>query len=754
MQTANKYFVGIIIFIYFIFQSVPSIAQKRMNNPQIPEIDIYWQVVVNKDNVSLYTDPNLRNRDSKKANFCEHFYVVDTSLYGYQIEVKSREFWIAKEDVLPTFFCQRIGKSKLSVKASLVSYLEDKPADGALTEYYSAPHGSKKKRGEARFYDFYFVYDTYPHGTSTDSATKLLLGTSPRFSYLLGDSHADQILMGWVDATDFIIWKTRLALGPNLSTTAIEEKKRKGIYASILTNSGDARRFASGSRPSRSPFSTDKDFVDNKAQLNPTSYRFPILHSRKNVLLRDPNKTVVNRHEIAFVGNIYGQEKLDRSIEEANSFNKVDVLFVVDASASMGRYINTLPRAITQAVSDLKDRFSTKFDWSLVTFKNQKDFNSGYQHHGTTSDPNLLKNWVEKISFSSVEKVKLREDMFYGTMRALDETFTGQEKESIRIVFVISDVSGAERSGSSYSYNSIDLGQKLKFYDTHFISMNVGNTYYSEYKTQMQKVIQVMNSHSYSLSEHSTNSSSGHIYYAKENYGQGMNACFVDVRNPRTYSILITDAIRYVAAQLAIDNREEIKGVDDDGSSFLLTKERFTFTFPFQFNIEYRKKKLDFTDKAINVRFVKGHVINFHPELDHTPFVPTILLSQPEIDRLGHFFTTIADQLNSSNPDARVMDAITMLLKNHTGEIELIDDVSAYLNSVGEEIPMVSTFLEDFSKKRSITNPHDQQRIAQEFMTKGNDIKRLYNKMSNYPNKETFKIGIEKYRWVPLSLIP
>lgn len=716
---------------------------------------IYWEVIVNKNNVPVYRDNDCTIKVSNKTlSFKSKFNVCNegANRSSLKLEIGSDKYWVKKEDLLLTSRSLTT-TSGIAVKASVVSYFGGDTPDGTYYDNPTNDYGPKKNIGSVMWYDFYFVYDTYPKSKNKDVGNSQYVLLGKKYKYTAGASSEgsqspNKIIFGWFKTRDLLIWNTRLAFEPNLSPSSKREKAHNKTYASIWKVKSDAVSYSENSSSRKILISNDKKLVENNITLQHSDYRFPALEKSTQ------NGKIAYR--IAFAGNLYGQRRFSEELKEAENIKNIEILFVVDGTKTMIEPLKSIPKGISDAISNISRNFGKDYSltWKLAVFRNSKDHavNQGYYYYGETKNVNKLRSWIRSIRGKSTSNL-LPEDMFYGTQLALEEAFTGK-KESVRIVFLISDVKGEERKRERATPTY--LGRSLKQKKAHFFALNIGTEYANEFKLQMQKTIQEANN---STETFVLERGSGFKKYSLRQKS-GYTRLYLKLNSTAYIKDIVDNAIRQIVTNIDNEYQSVRYGVDSipPPPSNQQTPKNGKFKFDFKMDFSEEFQKLDFSNKAIKVSLTNGWVVNEHHNLNEAPFRPVILLSQEECYILSNLTNALVDQINTPRPHEAIEKYLGGLSKAHTGEFSLVDDLKNSIKRVGGEVPLVSKLLDAYLKGTlNDIIPVDDARKLNDFRIdlsdKSDKIKGIFSEMVNERDK-VFIIGEERYRWVQLSDLP
>lgn len=749
----SRYFVLFLILLpaHFVLSQSKKIIPSPSGNMR------QWEVVINKAGVSAYGDRALTNRIAGvNLPFKQQYYVVDYrmengAVVAVQITLSKYSktyYWINANDLLLTNFCLK--HRSISVKATVVNYIKNR---NPKSDYFDGPN-QQNQLGEAKWYHIYFVYATHPANVDPDEAEFLLLGTDHRFDPAIEEYNAKKTVLGWFQngsSQNLVVWNTRIGFQPNLSNSARREKGSSGIYASILSTIPDAMRWATGGSYAASKVLSDDSIqVNSNYQFQLTDFRMPITKVRKV-----NEKTV---YEVAYAGNaIFNQESLRREREEIESFKTINVLYVVDVTATMCRYLTDLPRAIEAASRFVEKQYpSYQFRWGLATFRNESDAESDqYQFIGEAENYKDFAKLVARANNCWSNSNSLPEILFEGTRRAVSDFFDASTK-GIKVTFAFSDVSSSYDSRN----NAVGLGSTLGSLGSHFFALNVGYHQEALFREQINQVVQMMNGHEQAFSVLSDREGALKYYFvppddANESDYQGV---YVKVNQAEYYQDILLNMLLSIVEGNDNNYRETLYGLT--GSEPRTTRKNrpvlnkaLDITFPMSFKEDY--KNIHLRNDEVGIYYSKGFVVNEHDRLRTSqPFEPVALLSTEDCYRLQRVTEHLIEILGSTNPGSEITAPLAETLKELTGETQLYADID-YLKGITTQIPVGSQLIEDFRRYGANFLQHKSsagiERLRAKLIEKRKKIIKYYDQLYL---KKGIKLGSAYYQWIKLSDLP
>jgi len=189
----------------------------------------YWSVVSDRDGNTSYNKPQTASGKMKDLKFGEVFYVVDERNGWIRLSKGTRTSekdpkagksnvdygWIPKRNVLMWNYPLVDRKTKVSRKAILLNTVESavKASSDTSAPLYREPSDKSESSDSRSLYDFYYIMkevDEY-----------YLLSSS----FEVNDLDVDKKLIGWINKNNCTVWKTRVAVEPNYSKEAYQERK-------------------------------------------------------------------------------------------------------------------------------------------------------------------------------------------------------------------------------------------------------------------------------------------------------------------------------------------------------------------------------------------------------------------------------------------------------------------------------------------------------------------------------------------------
>ncbi|KPA15763.1 conserved hypothetical protein, secreted [Candidatus Magnetomorum sp. HK-1] len=320
-------------------------------SPSIETILNDWYVFANQDDFFLYEDMSSKNQ-VHKTSFLEKYKVIEKKSRFLFVEtyddLKIRG-WGNIENFITIPHALRTANT-ITYKALLVNRL--KPIEGNVNTVIPLRSPSPKAKSygpEIKILEFANIYSFYPDQKDPEY---LLIGKLDVFFPLAPDRYSHsvkRVLLGWVPAERVLIWNTREALQPN-------PKRKHPIYY----------------------FKKKDDLVsyynNNQTDVFPSNKVIPSCEDSNNILVISPdNENTIDKKKWPF--DAFRYAVIDKSninepfhIGISNAIPAViqviegsmptgrDVVFLVDATKSMEKYIPLAIKIAKKIMNDFREK--------------------------------------------------------------------------------------------------------------------------------------------------------------------------------------------------------------------------------------------------------------------------------------------------------------------------------------------------------------------------------------------------------------
>lgn len=310
--------------------------------------------------------------------------------------------------------------------------------------------------------------------------------------YLLCKSRSsveDGLLQGWLSDIYVMEWDYRLALEPVYNPAAVAEYQRTGNKPQSFSFELDAKSFYSTGKSEGKPIYTYRSFSANRMDHN--VMRHPILFKTDNPSIHRA-ASIIFFNEDEEKKAIAANDWVDNYKEKVNNIN---VIFVVDATNSMERYIDAVKDALTKVVE--KSFFGKNIKVGCVLYRDYKDHDKfgnktgGLEYKPLTKDVNSITQFLSGVKVSSIAK-ESEEGVFDGIETALDVNKMGYEKGQSTFIILIGDAGNyRETRNGPWAKETARLAKKMAFLEVNFLAFqihNSGKQAYADFGRQLGKL--------------------------------------------------------------------------------------------------------------------------------------------------------------------------------------------------------------------------------------------------------------------------
>jgi len=468
-----------------------------------------WNVWAARGDLAVFNQPPAMGgrRTDVRVDFLQKFQVFDKAgrylLLGNP-ETQEALGWADIQDLVILNQAFKDSQTTITHKAILVNKFESGDVDPRqinIVEPLLSPARNATKRGDRiTILEFASIYQYhYPKGAEAGKRLPdyVLLGKSPTFSIWdqSGPSSINNIILGWVPLGRVLLWDTRQALEPNI-------KRKFPIF--YFKSSSDLQSFYNDPKPSPNE---DKlvvihDTRDSiiRAALPPNAPRYPI---REETV----DWTVIGIPQASF-GEMVEEAKVISGIEsEMSSACQLDVVFVIDGTKSMMRYLRDAGIAaetVMEKIVGIKRDYGLgdlDLRFGVVVYRDYKDGDDVYDSARLTQNVATIRSWLNGMTaknnevFDENPEAFFPEAMFQGLVRAASDEI-GWHEGSTKVIIQIGDAGNHSRGCDSYDEMHIAglLGRKdISFASFHVIHPEYPNEHMKNasdlYFEQLSKIL-------------------------------------------------------------------------------------------------------------------------------------------------------------------------------------------------------------------------------------------------------------------------
>lgn len=478
------------------------IKKGQKNNPSP------WTVFSDRKDNKLYRSSDIGDVvRGETLDFLDPLYVLANE-NGWLKVVKKSEFvcddypdsyWVNIDNLILNSFAltndlnnPRKGMILVSVENMASKKFEDLKQDKNLAKsFYSDPELDHKTGLEANKFEIYFILKV------TDSGKMLLSSSDDLTNISESKDELDVAVKGWV--TDNIVtpWDSKVCLevvSKEANELAYLDYKDEAIL--IYKTETDLIGFLNNS--TKVSANNYQPISASTPQMNrPSAYvpRIPIL---KPLTYTASNGKVKEYMKVACIKGLNTQQKqeelasIERTIQEIKKkMNNIDILFVVDATKSMGEFFPSISEAIKDiiAVQKLKNsNINLRFGLSL--YRHKLDGNLACETLPFSDSPRKILTKLNKEGICrSLNKDKDNESQFNGIITGIERARFNKEHSNLMIL--IGDCGNDMKDG--YGLTIDDVVTKVNSKNINVVSFQVkgGESSYYDFKDNIQDILRL-----------------------------------------------------------------------------------------------------------------------------------------------------------------------------------------------------------------------------------------------------------------------
>ncbi len=331
-------------------------------------------------------------------------------------------------------------------------------------------------------FSIYFIYADSNPGDPEQGF--FLLGKQPTFQpNKVGD--AARVVLGWVPKGRVCQWDTREALEWDVASTRPGTARRRADPGQVYATPEDARKALEDPKMVRplfvEPFDDDGVSLQRRREeRDPGFMRYPIIP------IKDPKNQITTPdrgilYKVGFVGSFVDEKGRElASSEEVEDIQRVlgrlrremeltEILFVIDATASMEKYYRAAAETILAIVKAVREDKGRKVRIAVTSYK---DFEAA---KGQTIDDAVTSRKLVDANDASVGEIAesmkaqakeglagggdAREQMFHGLRRGLRDAVFSQFAR--KVVVLIGDMGSHDPGGDGKGKTEREIARQL-----------------------------------------------------------------------------------------------------------------------------------------------------------------------------------------------------------------------------------------------------------------------------------------------------
>ena len=429
---------------------------------------IFWIVYSDRDDNPFYVNYNSSNKTQFKASFMQPFLVKQTKgnwllLAEYNDEIEYG--WMHAKNLLLSQYSLKtegnLEKGIVSIprKAIILTEIENAINDDGVMKsnkkYYRHPSNSKYENGSPKQFQALFVLKQTSKSVLL-SSTDLLDGSPP--------TNKSKVL-GWISSSDITPWDTRVALENAQSDDALLEYGVEKLYGYKTID--------------KLNLCLEQDFCDTKTsiamfQVGPTD-----CNEMRRPIINNVNDNI--KQVITILKDNTDNSKYKPLLEQARNLQqKVNIVFVIDATSSMKPYYQSIANSIEKIIDNNSKMLSSEKNSlriGAVIYRDYADESEAIDIEPLTTNYKKVKTFISKTKCKSNDN-DLPEAKFNGIINGINKV--GFIPTESNIVVLIGDCGNHLDDLNKYDVNK--ASSVFKKYNANLISFQVkagdDDTYY------------------------------------------------------------------------------------------------------------------------------------------------------------------------------------------------------------------------------------------------------------------------------------
>ncbi len=760
--------------------------------------DNIWYVMAINENAITTTTP-AGSEQKKQLRFGERYFVTaEEGLYlrlvrddrrtDFRISDSAEDIgWVHKNDVLLWRSAMVNPETNIQLKGMILNTtkaLEARMRDYRRIQAFKDPDLRHATDYEARLFEIFYIYQYSLDGES------VLLGREPFFRQIPSSDADQRSIVGWVDLNRVMEWDHRVAVEPNYSADAVNERRSKNIRTSVFSpNPGDspgecAEGFMRGRIPTNCDIAWNDDIFDAAGNFERKQgywRRFPVIgdyHSDIYKMMIMGELTGETGYVLDEDADIEVRRKLNEMI---NNMRNINVVFAIDGTNSMQPYyrsvINSVQRIVDVFEATGAEHKNLRFGY--VVYRDYLERDRLIEHQQLTSNSEHIMRLLRQVDARDYHDRYTHESVFYGLREAFRRIFTSPDETNILIH--VGDAGSHDREDQSYVSMDeiIDLLTEYKcYYIAYQVHHQSDHPAYQDFSNQIKEIMSRTSDRLYyewirilgrdiiekrpelvQIDRNISRIDNGHpMVLIATQRGEELDLNYLE----EEITLAIESIDKYT--DNVIERARELleRG---GGITVIAGKGDGTYTSSFAPGVYNFLVRLGIDERVLqnyysaNVQFVmEGYGNRYHSQLTHPLFTPVLLLERREFFELGHRVGRLVISSGSTS-DRREMlyDAWIGLLNQHIGiqsesywaEVSLEEAASMVFG-----VPMRSTMLQQIQLKdihdRAIFPDDEFHRYVNQIEHKERRIREIIN--SDYPY--SFRSNDIMYYWIDVDILP
>lgn len=472
-------------------------------DPDSPKSGVPWFVFSSQENNPTY-QTSSGDKVKKYLNFLDKLYIKeidgkyahvykDNNLSVNWVFSSNAEDmgWIKMESLLLSNFCFVTKRSHIAKKCMILNTYNSlkkkdfKDAKSDFVNFYLDPELKQKTGEQSKIFQIFYIYKMK---WKKGKPYSLLIGVSQFISNPDDRKDVKNTIKGWIPYDRIVEWNHRIAIEPNPEFAVAKERKNKNIKATIFDSFDKAQAFKQGKPVNPNYVLWNKDTYEKR---KPGAWiRFPLINADKGIY------TVGVMGNLQSInGNLLSTREEDaemraKTANTAQKYRKINILFIVDGTSSMGKYFqSSIIPAITETVNTLvKNEKLNDFHFGALIYRDADEGDRLTEQISLTSNTDKLINGLKSIKAIDYHDRSIGEAVYKGLYSGFRSVLESDDETNL--VIIIGDAGNREDSRTHIDEGKlVSLMVKRNASIICFQVFHGSNPEYDDFKTQTMRII-------------------------------------------------------------------------------------------------------------------------------------------------------------------------------------------------------------------------------------------------------------------------
>lgn len=691
---------------------------------------------------------------------------------GFLITGKKAIGWVDFDKLLLWDNCLKTEQCLIDKKALIINVVDSDNlhTPGQTPKFLNGPGSDYEAIGDAGagISQFYFVYKA--------SGDYLLLGRS----LAMKQSEFPDVLLGWIPKKYCTIWNTNLALEINWHPDAVSERELLSNKVTVWENEMDAASFDKSGKFLLIESPTYQE------RTNGFKNRFIPLEQNNNPTGNEINQPI----KVGMINDIFPAfdtaqvEQMYRFLDMLDKLQKINIIFVIDASKSMQSYSASIPNAMQNAMRMIKEKHSNEsslqneFRFGAVLFRDGAE-EQIVQSYGSQLSNNIdeLGLWIKTNMNPQYNKndKDIPEALYFGMQQAME--LYSPDPEETNYMIVIGDAGDHQNPDKVRTYIREDeiihdlanLKMNLLAYQVNRPQTKTNENPYQDFENQLKRIM--INS-AKKVREDESLTGIDKIHFEES----GNNTFKLNSQSPLAGEIVISPPQSSITIQQLENNlTDAIQRIDNHTTIVIKKIEKILEgTFMASSNghlieiLTFLHKEGFSNDQIIGIMsglnpsvYQEGYTL-MQPEISKYPWFQYVLLI--ESSELGNLSNKLKDLIASQNypssvKRSRLIDVLEQIFRTYSGNLSDIQRGNLTINDLyfcltglpgGSNINNFS--LNDLRDPKRFTDKNVME-IIMNFEETSRIVDQILSLGTEYPHIEAPNSNEIYYR-VPVDIFP